>query len=136
MTEGRLRLAIGVLALVGAGVSAYLTYRHYAGGQVFCLAGGSGCEKVQHSKYATLAGVPVAVLGLGAYAAIFSTSLFRGRVAALIGAAVALAGALFSAWLLYAQIALIDAICQWCVANDVVIALLAVLTTLRLRQST
>ncbi len=47
------------------------------------------------------------------------------------GATAALVGVLFAAWLLYAQIALIHAICQWCVASDVVIALLAVATVLR-----
>ena len=81
-------------------------------------------------------GLPVAVLGLTAYIALFVTALVPGRAAAAIGAGIALVGVAFSAWLLYAQLALIDAICQWCIANDIVIALAAVAAVWRLRQST
>ena len=136
VTESRLRTAVGVLALLGLGIAAYLTYLRYAGGSPYCIAGGGGCEQVQESEYAKLAGIPVAVLGLVAYAALLVTALVPGPVAAAAGAGIALAGVAFSAWLLYAQLALIDAVCQWCVANDVVIALAAVAAVWRLRQST
>ena len=136
MTETRLRAAVAALALAGAGIAAYLTYVHYSGGTLFCVAGGGGCETVQHSKYAELAGVPVAVLGLAAYAALLATAIVPGHVAAAAGAGIALVGAAFSAWLLYAQLALIDAVCQWCIANDIVIALAAIAAVCRLRQST
>jgi uncharacterized membrane protein len=136
VTEGRLRAAVGVLALVGLGIAAYLTYVHYAGGIPYCVAGGGGCERVQRSDYAKVAGIPVAALGLGAYVALFVTALVPGRTAAAIGVGIAVAGAAFSAWLLYAQLALIDAVCQWCVANDVVITFAAVAAVLRLRETT
>ena len=136
MTEGRLRAAIGLLALVGATVAAYLTYARYSGHALYCVAGGSGCETVQRSSYAELAGVPVAVLGLAAYVALLVTALVPGPQAAAVGAVIALVGAGFSAWLLYAQLVLIDAICQWCVANDVIVVLTAIAAVWRLRQST
>lgn len=136
MSEPHLRTAVGVLAMVGLGIAAYLTYVHYAGGSPYCIAGGGGCEQVQESEYAKLAGISVAVLGLAAYAAMLTTALVPGPVAAAAGAGVALAGVAFSAWLLYAQLALIDAVCEWCVANDVVIALAAVAAVWRLRKST
>ena len=136
MTERRLRAAVGALALVGLTIAAYLTYVHYSDSALYCVAGGGGCEKVQESEYATLAGVPVAVLGLVAYGALLLTAFVPGQVAAAAGAGIALAGAAFSVWLLYAQVALIDVVCQWCVANDVVIALAAVTSVWRLRIST
>ncbi len=136
MSERRLRAAIGVLALLGLGIAAYLTYLRYNGGSPYCIAGGGGCEQVQESEYAKLAGIPVAVLGLVAYAALLVTALVPGPVAAAAGAGIALVGVAFSAWLLYAQLELIDAVCQWCVANDVVIALAAIAAAWRLRQST
>jgi uncharacterized membrane protein len=37
-------------------------------------------------------------------------------------------------FLLYAQLALIDAVCDWCVANDVIVTLLVPFTVLRLRR--
>lgn len=136
MSEPRLRVAVGVLVLLGMSIAGYLTYLHYAGGSPYCIAGGGGCERVQKSEYAKLAGMPVAVLGVVAYTALLLTALVRGPVAAGAGAGLALAGVVFSAWLLYAQLALIDAVCQWCVANDVVITLAAVAAVWRLRQST
>ena len=53
-----------------------------------------------------------------------------------LGAAtLALVGLLFSLYLLALQLFVIDAICVWCLANDVLIApALAVLTGLRLRS--
>jgi uncharacterized membrane protein len=131
--ERRLRTAVGVLALVGLGSPAISPILRYAGGSPYCVAGGGGCEQVRQSEYAKLAGTPVAVLGLAAYAALLVTVLLPGPTAAGAGAGIALSGAAFSAWLLYAQLALIDAVCQWCVANDIVITLAAIAAVWRLR---
>lgn len=136
MTERQLRVAIGVLSLVGAGIAGYLTYLHLAGVDPYCLAGSTGCRKVQESEYAELVGIPVALLGLGAYLALLATAFVPGGTAAALGAGIAITGVAFSAWLLYAQIALIDAVCQWCLASDIVMALVAVASVLRLRKST
>ena len=65
-TDQRLRIAIGVLCLIGIGIAGYLTYVHYAGLKVLCLSSG-GCETVQASRYAKLGGIPVATLGLVGY---------------------------------------------------------------------
>jgi uncharacterized membrane protein len=43
-------------------------------------------------------------------------------------------GVAFSLYLLVIQLAVIDAICQWCVASDIVMLLLFVATALRLRS--
>jgi uncharacterized membrane protein len=126
----RLRAAILVLAIAGAGIAAYLTYVHYADVAPICTTG--GCDKVQRSSYAEIASVPVALLGLIAYCAIAATALREGLVAATAGAVLAFAGAAFSGYLLWAQLGPIGAICQWCLANDVVIALVALLSVVRL----
>ena len=136
MSERQLRIAVAVLALLGLVIAGYLTYLHYAGGSPYCIAGGGGCEQVQESEYAKLAGLRSPCSGSSPYAALLVTALVPGPVAAAAGASMALAGVAFSAWLLYAQLALIDAVCQWCVANDVVIALAAVAAVWRLRKST
>jgi uncharacterized membrane protein len=130
--DRRLRVAIGLLALAGAAVAAYLVYSRYTGRRLVCTTG--GCETVQHSKYAKAAGVPVAVLGLIAYLAVFSTVLFARAEAAAIGAAIVLGGLAFGIYLIVIQVAVIDAICQWCLASDVILALLAVLCAERLRR--
>lgn len=126
----RVRGAIAAGAAIGAGIAAYLTVVHYTHTSPICTTG--GCEKVQRSSYAELAGVPVALLGLIAYLALIVTAAIRGVPAALVGAVIALTGVAFSGYLLWAQLARIHAICQWCVANDVIAAVVAVLCVIRL----
>jgi uncharacterized membrane protein len=125
----RLRRAIAGAALVGGAIAAYLTVVHYSHLSPVCTTG--GCEKVQKSSYAEVAGIPVAVLGLIAYAAVLATAFVRGVPAALAGAVIGLGGAAFSGYLLWAQIARIHAICQWCVGNDIVFAVVAALCVAR-----
>lgn len=125
-----LRRAIAAASVAGGAVAAYLTYIHYAHVSPICTTG--GCERVQSSSYAELAGVPVAVLGLIAYVATLGTALMRGLAVAFAGAVIALGGAAFSGYLLWAQIARIHAICQWCVGNDGIIAVVAVLCVARM----
>ncbi len=130
----RLRATIAGACLVGAGIAAYLTYVHYAHIAPVCTTG--GCEKVQRSKYAELAGLPVAVLGLAAYVALIGTTLLRGVTAAFAGVLIALVGVAFSAYLLWAQLGPIGAICQWCLGNDLTIAVVAALTIVRMLTET
>ena len=130
-----LRAAAGLVALAGAGIAGYLTWSHYADASVLCVAG-TECGAVQSSEYAFIAGIPVAVLGLAAYATILALIAWDAPVARLAAAALALVGLLFGLYLLAVQLFVIDAVCSWCLANDVVVApALAVLTGLRLRLS-
>jgi len=126
----RLRIAIGVLALIGLGIAGYLTYVHYTGIKVACLSSG-GCETVQGSTYAKLGGLPVPVLGLIGYAAILTSLAVRGELGRVGGFALALCGFLFSAYLTYRELFTIKAICQWCVGSAVDMTLLLILTSLR-----
>jgi uncharacterized membrane protein len=129
----RLRVAIGALALVGAGIAAYLTVVKLSHVSPVCPTG--GCATVERSKYAELAGIPTAFFGLLAYLAVFATALRREESALVAGAAVALVGVAYAAYLLVVQLAVIDAVCTWCVASDVVVALLAALAVVRLQRS-
>jgi uncharacterized membrane protein len=115
------------------GIAAYLVYAQLTDTRIACATG--GCETVQASRYSEILGIPVAVLGLAAYAAIFATVLTAREVAQAAGAAIAVAGTVFSAYLLYVQLAVIDALCQWCLASDTVMAALAAATLLRLLRS-
>jgi uncharacterized membrane protein len=131
MSDRRLRIAAAGLALAGVGVAGYLTWVHYADLEAICAGGSGGCEKVQNSDYAELAGVPVALLGLIGYAAILASLAIPGDPGRFSGAVLALAGFGFSAWLTYVELFEIDAICQWCVASAVIMTLLALVTSLR-----
>jgi uncharacterized membrane protein len=130
MTD-RLRLVAIALALLGVAIAGYLTYVHYAGITPACEIA-HGCEKVQTSQWSKLAAVPVALLGLLTYVAILGSLLVRAEVARLASATLALVGFGFSAYLTYREVFTINAICIWCVGSAIVLALLAVVTTLRL----
>ena len=125
-----LRRAAAAACVVGVAIAAYLTYVHYSHTAPVCTTG--GCETVQKSKYAELAGIPVALLGLVAYVVLLGLSLVRGVDAALVGVFVAAVGVAFSAYLLWAQLGPIGAICQWCIANDVTITVVTVLYVARM----
>ncbi len=129
-TGRKLLVAILVLSVIGTAVAAYLTYVHYAGLKVLCLSSG-GCETVQASSYAKLAGVPVAVLGLGGYLGILVSLMIRGELGRIAGFAIALTGFAFSLYLTYREIFTIKAICQWCVFSAVLMTALAILTAVR-----
>jgi uncharacterized membrane protein len=135
MSERRLRGLIALTALIGLAVAAYLTYVHYAELEPICAGGGGGCEKVQNSSYAELAGIPVAVLGLIGYALILSSLWIPGDGGKLAGAMLALVGFGFSAYLTWAELFEIDAICQWCVASALLMTILAGATSWRLVRS-
>jgi uncharacterized membrane protein len=118
--------AIAGLALLGLAISAYLTWVHYAGIEPVCT-GISDCERVQSSDYAELVGIPVAVLGLAGYSTILASLWTRVEVTALL----AYLAVAFSAYLTWAEVFKIDAICQWCVASALITVAIAVLATLR-----
>jgi uncharacterized membrane protein len=120
-----------VLALLGLGVAGYLTYVHYAKVAPVCNIS-HGCEKVQQSEWSKLAGVPVALLGLIGYVLLLASLFVPGENGLLGGAAIALVGFGFSAYLTYRELFSIHAICQWCVASAVLMTLLAMLTVWRL----
>lgn len=134
MSDTALRAAAAVVALAGALVAGYLTWVHFDDAALVCVAGG-GCETVQESEYAEIAGIPVALLGLGSYLVVLGLLAWDSVTARLGAAMLALVGLVFSMYLLALQLFVIEAVCVWCVANDVVIApALAVLTALRLRS--
>lgn len=132
--DRRLRIAIGVLCVIGIGVAGYLTYTHYEGLKVLCLSSG-GCETVQQSVYSKLSGVPVAVLGLAGYVGILFTLFIRNDLGRAAGFGLALVGFLFSAYLTYREIFTIKAICQWCVSSAVIMTILVILTGIRAVRS-
>ena len=117
------------LALLGMAISGYLTTVHYADRPIIC-AGISSCETVNTSTYASVGGVPVALLGLGAYSTIALLALLSRRLSWALPALTftALVGVLYSAYLTWVELAVLHAICLWCVTSAVVITAIAVLS--------
>jgi uncharacterized membrane protein len=130
ISERTLRVAAVILALAGIGVATYIAIAEGGGGSPKCLAGGHGCETVAKSHYSHLAGINVAVIGIFGYVLLLAAAIVPGDAGRFTGFLTALVGFGFSAYLTYLELFVIDAICQWCVASAILMAVsLAVAAT-------
>jgi uncharacterized membrane protein len=125
-----IRAAAIAVAVIGLGIATYLTIVHYTGGASVCAIA-HGCETVQKSDYSKLAGIPVAVLGLVGYVGILAALIRDDERSREVAAFLSILGFGFSAWLTYTEIALIDAICIWCVGSAICMTILAALNVAR-----
>ena len=125
------RIAAAVLAVIGIGVTAYLVWERYHGNAPVCALGG-GCLTVQRSEWSTVAGVPVAFMGLLAYIGLLACALVRWQWAALASLFITILGVMLSAYLTYLELFQINAICEYCVTSAVIVTLLFVLSVVRL----
>lgn len=123
-----------VAAVLGMLVSAYLTWVHWGGSTALCTGVGD-CETVNSSEYAAVAGIPVALLGFGMYVVLFGLSVYSWRAPRVnrstltLGVfGISLIGVLYSAYLTYIELAVIHAVCPWCVTSAVLITLIFVVS--------
>ncbi|MGD0765440.1 MAG: vitamin K epoxide reductase family protein [Dehalococcoidia bacterium] len=140
--SGRLVASIiAVLSLAGIGVAGYLAYTHVLNQPVACAGFGS-CDTVAQSKYAHLGGVPVSVLGLLGYVALFAVAALWLRVGdrfemwpllAIWG--MSIGGAAYSVYLTYLELFVIDAICIWCATSAVIMFCILIVSSLALFAS-
>lgn len=133
--------AVPLLALAGLGVAGYLSYVETQ--MVAAICGPVGdCNAVQSSAFARLFGVlPVALLGLGAYIAILLAwgwgHYRKGRLARLAGPALyamTFLGVLYSLYLTYLELYVINAVCIWCLSSAVIMGLLLFLSVQPMRN--
>lgn len=129
-----------VVALAGVFVALYLAlYKLGYIGTLVCAVG--SCEVVQTSRWATFLGYPVAVWGVAYYIAVLAISL-AGLGAALVDSRrlsqvlvlLTATGVLFSVWLTYLELFVINAICLWCVISAVLAVILFAIALLDLRE--
>lgn len=115
------------LAVVGLGLSIYLTIEHYtAPGSLACPVGGAvDCAQVTTSAQSIFLGIPVAVLGIVFFAAMLALSLpmlWQRMDRRLWQARMAVAGlgVVFVVYLIFAELFIIEAFCLWCTAVHLV----------------
>ena len=127
-----LRRAMFVIALIGIGVTTFLTIAHYDHIVVPCAGHGNPCETVQTSIYSKLLGVPVALIGLVGYVAITASLLAPERdLMRLVTLALALFGLIFSGYLTYREAFTLHAYCEWCLSSAGLITLLFIASVVR-----
>lgn len=121
---------VPILALLGLGVAVYLAYVEITHVEAICGPIGE-CNIVQSSPYAQIFGMPIAVLGVLFYLVVgflwAGQKYLPGRWAGLAGVellGLTLAGLLFSIYLTWLELFVIQAICAWCVSSAVITTLL------------
>jgi uncharacterized membrane protein len=127
-----------LISIAGLAVSTYLTYEHFTADSTLACpnTGVVNCVKVTTSEYSRILGIPVALLGLGFFAAMTVLSLpplwrtsspwpSRLRVAAVV------VGVAFVCYLIWAELFRIDAICLWCTVVHALTLLLFALVVIR-----
>jgi uncharacterized membrane protein len=121
---GGLRLGAVVPAVLGLGVSIYLTIEHFTSSlSLACPESATvNCQKVTTSSYSHFLGVPVALGGLVFFAvmvALVSPPAWRLRRLDLVRMGAGLLGVGAIVYLVWAELFRIDAICLWCTAVHV-----------------
>lgn len=133
MSDRVLRTALVALSSAGAVVSGYVLYARWTSAGLLCATG--GCETVQSSEYAELFGVPVAGLGVVGYLFIAAAALGRSPLSRAAAAAAALGAVGFGAYLLIIQLAVIEAVCDWCLVADAISSMVAAVAVVRLLRA-
>lgn len=130
-----------VLAVIGLLVATYMTIYKWTNNNAMCLGSGD-CGTVNASKYSEVNGIPVALIGFLGYASILGVLVLEKRKvfmaeffeenATLLTFGLALTGFLFTLWLIYVEVALIKALCPFCLTSQVVMTIIFILSIIRL----
>jgi uncharacterized membrane protein len=139
MSAQRLFQIIVVLAVLGVAVSSVSLQHHYAKSKTnYCDFGESfNCDLVNRSSYSSVAGIPVAGIGIAGYLALllFAT-LYRDKaetpaLLTLMGAG----GLAFALYLTYVEGFVLQAWCILCLSSLTLISLITLASALLLRET-
>jgi len=122
-----MKYALLTLAVLGIIVSSLALREHYreAGDAPCDINAHWDCGVVNHSPYATLAGIPVAALGIAGYILMGGLAAYRFYRLLLVPA---LAGLAFSLYLAHVERDILGVWCIYCVISLGIISLITLLS--------
>ena len=114
-----IRFLLLALSIVGAGMSVLSLHGHYAtSASEYCdLNETFNCDFVNRSTYSAIHGVPVALVGLLGYFALFACSLRPSRKIAWLRFIAASAGLVFALYLAYVEAYVLAVWCLLCIGS-------------------
>ena len=129
----KLSLAIALLALAGAVVSSVSLYHHFSTSKSsYCDIGENfNCDIVNRSTYSTVAGIPVALIGILGYLSLLALATFyrsKAETPAIVFMA-SLAGLGFALYLTYIEAYVLATWCILCLSSLALIFAIAVLSS-------
>jgi uncharacterized membrane protein len=125
------------LIVVGFLVSLYMTIYKITSNESMCI-GSKDCAVVNASRYSEVNNVPVALIGMAGYGALLAILWLEKRPGffkqngSMIFFSISLIGFFFTLYLVYVEIALIKAFCPFCIASQVSMTLIFILSVVRL----
>jgi uncharacterized membrane protein len=135
----RLFLTIAILAVLGIAVSSVSLAQHYGTSKTsFCDFGESfNCDIVNRSEYSTIAGVPVAMIGMLGYALLLAFATLYRRKAETPGILLLMSsvGLAFALYLTYVEKFILGVWCILCLSSLALIFFITLLTLLLFRCS-
>ncbi len=137
--DKKLYWASVALAALGALIAIYMTIYKWTDNNTMCLGSGD-CATVNESAYSAVFGIPVALVGVGGYLAMLAVLLLEkygkdkffkeNGPLAIFGLGVGGFG--FTLYLVYVEAFILEAWCPFCVASQVTMTILFIITIIRL----
>ena len=128
----RLMLVIALVAVLGAVVSAVSLYHHFGSSKTsFCDLGQAfNCDLVNRSQYSTMAGIPVALIGIVGYSLIVAlATIYREKAETpFMLLAASLIGLGFALYLTYIEARVLHAWCILCLSSLTAILIITLLS--------
>jgi len=141
--DKKLYWASVALAALGTLVSIYMTaykiVHELTNSNTMCLGSGD-CAAVNESAYSEIFGIPVALVGVGGYLAILAVLLlekygkngFFKENGPLLVFGLGVGGFGFTLYLVYVEAFILEAWCPFCVASQITMTILFIITIIRL----
>ena len=119
-----------IISLLGVANAIYLTIIKYANNPKLCIQGIGNCWSVNISRYSELFGIPVALLGAITFSFLAVAIWLENskhswsKLTIYFEFGVALFGVMFSAYLTYIELFVINTVCPFCVLSAIIILLI------------
>jgi uncharacterized membrane protein len=130
-------IIVSLLGLLDAG---YLSYSKLKSIDLVCTKAIGDCNSVNASQWSTLAGIPIAYLGMASFAALLFLTLFGKKIKFITPTTdylyffITLIGFLFSAYLTYIEAFILKTFCQWCVVSALMMTILFSISVIKLAR--
>jgi uncharacterized membrane protein len=126
-----------ILVVIGLLVSIYMTIYKISSNEALCLGSGD-CSTVNASRYSEVYGIPVAVVGIVGYLAILAVHWYEKREkffeknGPMLIFGMALAGFIFTVYLIYIEFAILQAFCPFCLTSQAAMTVIFIISIIRL----
>lgn len=126
-TKGNyLKPVVLTLSAIGVLLSLYLAVLYFTETQAAFCGSGSECDAVRQSSFSSIQGIPVAALGVIGYSIIFLIAVITmtKRTKWTLLYIFTLTGFVFSAYLTYIELFVINSVCMYCIISAVLMTVI------------